>query len=120
MDGLTGALTRVAIERRLERDIDDARQMGTPLSVVFIDIDHFKRINDEYGHAAGDACLRQVVQRVRGWLRASDALGRHGGDELIVILPGADLQQRGVSPRGSALLFQASRSNLNVPGYVAH
>nr|WP_238836498.1 GGDEF domain-containing protein [Xylella fastidiosa] len=91
VDGLTGALTRVAIERRLERDIDDARQMGTPLSVVFIDIDHFKRINDEYGHAAGDACLRQVVQRVRGWLRASDALGRHGGDELIAILPGADL-----------------------------
>ncbi|HHW4674481.1 MAG TPA: diguanylate cyclase, partial [Xylella fastidiosa subsp. pauca] len=91
VDGLTGALTRVAIERRLERDIDDARQMGTPLSVAFIDIDHFKRINDEYGHAAGDACLRQVVQRVRGWLRASDALGRHGGDELIAILPGADL-----------------------------
>nr|WP_242014426.1 GGDEF domain-containing protein [Xylella fastidiosa] len=91
VDGLTGALTRVAIERRLERDIDDARQMGTPLSVAFIEIDHFKRINDEYGHAAGDACLRQVVQRVRGWLRASDALGRHGGDELIAILPGADL-----------------------------
>ncbi|HHW4678014.1 MAG TPA: diguanylate cyclase [Xylella sp.] len=91
VDGLTGALTRVAIERRLERDIDDARQMGTPLSVAFIDIDYFKRINDEYGHAAGDACLRQVVQRVRDWLRASDALGRHGGDELIAILPGADL-----------------------------
>ncbi|HHW4680358.1 MAG TPA: diguanylate cyclase [Xylella taiwanensis] len=91
VDSLTGALTRVAIERRLERDIDDARQMGTPLSVAFIDIDHFKRVNDEYGHAAGDACLRQVVQRVRGWLRANDALGRHGGDELIAILPGADL-----------------------------
>jgi diguanylate cyclase (GGDEF)-like protein len=98
VDGLTGALTRVAIEQRLQQEIDYARLDGRPLSVLFIDIDHFKRINDSFGHAAGDACLRQVVQCVRRRLRDHDALGRQGGDELVAVLPGAALEDaRGVA-----------------------
>lgn len=91
VDGLTGALTRSAIEQRLQQEIDVARDRGTPVSVVFIDIDYFKHINDAHGHAAGDACLRQVVAGVRRRLRGTDALGRQGGDELLVVLPGAGL-----------------------------
>lgn len=92
MDSLTGALTRSAIKKRLEYEIERTQRLGEPLSIAFIDIDRFKRINDEYGHAAGDACLRHVVDRVRGRLRTLDALGRQGGDELLAILPGADLR----------------------------
>ena len=90
-DPLTGALNRRAIVAR----IDAAEAMhggpGGELALLFVDLDHFKRINDQYGHATGDACLRAVVQIVEAELRRNDALGRFGGEEFVVLLEGADL-----------------------------
>jgi diguanylate cyclase (GGDEF)-like protein len=71
--------------------VELAHVRGMPLSVVFFDIDHFKRINDEHGHPVGDQSLRLVATRTRGKLRKHDFLGRYGGDEMLVILPGTAL-----------------------------
>ncbi|WP_313929561.1 diguanylate cyclase [Pseudoxanthomonas sp.] len=86
-DTLTGVLSRTAIIEQLQREVDLAHAQGTPLSVVFFDIDHFKRINDEHGHPVGDQSLRLVAVRTRGKLRKQDFLGRYGGDEMLAILP---------------------------------
>lgn len=86
-DGLTDALTRPAIEQRLKTAVETAHDSGRPLAVVFFDIDRFKRINDDYGHRAGDACLRIISLRTRNRLRTYDLIGRWGGDEMIVVLP---------------------------------
>lgn len=86
-DTLTGVLSRTAIIEQLQREVDLAHAQDTPLSVVFFDIDHFKRINDEHGHPVGDQSLRLVATRTRGKLRKRDFLGRYGGDEMLVLLP---------------------------------
>jgi diguanylate cyclase (GGDEF)-like protein len=87
----TDALTGLANRRHLlevgERLFKIAARAERPLAAVMIDIDHFKRINDDYGHAAGDAVLREVAERCRRVLRTSDLMGRYGGDELVVLLP---------------------------------
>ncbi|MEN4902649.1 diguanylate cyclase [Luteimonas sp. TWI1416] len=93
VDGLTGMASRSAIEQRLAQEIALADARATPLSVAFIDLDRFKAINDRHGHALGDECLRIVAARARNRLRERDALGRYGGDELLAVLPGADLVQ---------------------------
>lgn len=86
-DALTGTLTRPAIAQRLKAAVNDAHGTGRPLSVVFFDIDKFKRINDDYGHRVGDGCLRIIALRTRNRLRTYDMIGRWGGDEMIVVLP---------------------------------
>ncbi|KLI98737.1 diguanylate cyclase [Luteimonas sp. FCS-9] len=97
VDGLTGLSSRSAIEQRLTHEIALAGKRGTALSVAFIDLDRFKAINDRHGHALGDECLRIVAARARNRLRERDALGRYGGDELLAVLPGADLAQAGAT-----------------------
>jgi diguanylate cyclase (GGDEF)-like protein len=67
-----------------------AKARGHPVSVLFIDLDHFKQINDNFGHAAGDACLAAVIPPIQAELRQSDVIGRYGGEEFVVILTGAD------------------------------
>jgi len=86
-DALTGALSRPAIEQRLKAAVVEAHRSGRPLSVVFFDIDRFKRINDDYGHRVGDSCLRIIGLRTRNRLRTYDLFGRFGGDEILVVLP---------------------------------
>ncbi len=85
-DSLTGAMTRAAISQSLRGAVDSAHRSHRPLSVVFFDIDHFKRINDEHGHRVGDETLRMVALRTRNRLRAYDLFGRYGGDEVLVVL----------------------------------
>ena len=89
-DYLTGAFNRRAIEEHGARAIAAARRHGMPLATLVVDIDHFKRINDQLGHAAGDQALVQVVQRIRDLLRAEDVFGRLGGEEFIVLMPATD------------------------------
>ncbi|MEQ1758704.1 MAG: sensor domain-containing diguanylate cyclase [Vicinamibacterales bacterium] len=86
VDPLTGALTRRAIDGRLERTWKEHVERGTPFGVALLDIDHFKTVNDTYGHAAGDAVLREVVRRVADQLRKGDVCGRYGGEEFLVVV----------------------------------
>lgn len=85
---LTDELTRLSNRRHLLAMGEEQRAGGQPFSVVAIDVDHFKRINDTYGHAAGDVVLQRVAQACRAALRPGDRIGRTGGEELSVILPG--------------------------------
>jgi len=86
-DALTGAMSRPALEARLEACVAEAHERGVALSLVFFDVDRFKRINDDYGHQVGDSCLKIVVMRTRNRLRTYDMIGRWGGDEMVVVLP---------------------------------
>ena len=90
-DMLTGVLSRRAIEMQLRALATEARAGGSGLGVLFLDIDHFKSINDRFGHATGDACLVAVAQRLQAELRDGDHLGRWGGEEFVALLPGASL-----------------------------
>jgi len=86
-DALTGILNRGAIVRRLGEELARAVREHTTLSVGMIDIDHFKRVNDTYGHAAGDVVLQEVVRRALSVARPYDVIGRFGGEEFLVIVP---------------------------------
>ena len=92
MDYLTATYNRRAIEELGARAIAAARRHGMPLAMLVVDIDHFKRINDELGHAAGDTALMQTVARIRSLLRTEDVFGRLGGEEFIVLMPGTDTE----------------------------
>jgi diguanylate cyclase (GGDEF)-like protein len=87
-DALTGALNRGNIETTVEAAFGEAVHTRTPLSVLFIDLDHFKRVNDLYGHTAGDDCLLRATQRIGRVLKPGQAIGRYGGEEFLVALPG--------------------------------
>jgi diguanylate cyclase (GGDEF)-like protein len=86
-DALTGLSNRRYFEERLQEEFNRARRYRSPLSLVMMDIDHFKRINDTYGHPFGDEVLRAVAQVTRARLREVDLLARYGGEELIALLP---------------------------------
>jgi len=90
VDYLTDCYNRRAIEELGTRAIAAARRHGMPMCLLVMDIDHFKRINDELGHAVGDAALVASVQRIRTALRAEDLLGRLGGEEFVVLMPNTD------------------------------
>lgn len=87
-DSLTGMLNRGCILETLHNELARASREGHPLSVLIIDLDRFKLINDTRGHLAGDAVLRETTQRIRGAIRRYDSLGRYGGEEFLVVLPG--------------------------------
>ncbi|MGH8079653.1 MAG: diguanylate cyclase [Lysobacter sp.] len=113
-DSLTGAMTRAAISQSLRNAVDSAHRSHRPLSVVFFDIDHFKRINDEHGHRVGDETLRIVSLRTRNRLRAYDLFGRYGGDEVLVVL--ADTYLRDAVRVAEHLRESVSGSPLSIDG----
>ena len=90
-DGLTGCFNRRSFEMQLERDMHLATRMRQPVSLILLDIDHFKRVNDTYGHDAGDIALRILANGLREELRGVDTAARYGGEEFAVILPQAGI-----------------------------
>ncbi len=92
-DGLTGVLNRRALDERLPVDLARALRLGYRLTVVMIDLDHFKRFNDRRGHGAGDELLRGAAQAWRRQLRPTDLLARYGGEEFTLVLPACDSAQ---------------------------
>ena len=96
LDSLTQAYTRGHFVGLAEKEVLRARRYGHPLSLLLLDIDHFKSVNDRYGHSAGDRVLRAAVDLFQGQTRRSDLLGRYGGEEFLVLLPETDVAGAGV------------------------
>ncbi len=111
-DGLTGCFNRRFFEIQLERDLHLATRMRQPVSLILLDIDHFKRVNDTHGHDAGDAALRILANALREELRGVDTAARYGGEEFAIILPQA-------GPEGALVVAERLRSRIErteVPG----
>ena len=93
VDKLTGVSSRQALLVGLFSEVERANRYSRPLSVAFVDIDHFKSVNDSYGHASGDVVLRGVAQAIKDHLRASDEIGRYGGEEFMLLLTETDVEE---------------------------
>ncbi|EEF22597.1 conserved hypothetical protein [Ricinus communis] len=91
-DPLTKIFNRRAFMIQAEKELAAAERSGLPLAFLMLDIDHFKQINDKYGHAAGDEVLVRIVEVLSSHLRKQDTLGRYGGEEFCALLPGTDAQ----------------------------
>ncbi len=96
VDKLTGVATRRALVLELFNEVERANRYERPLSVAFVDIDHFKAVNDTYGHAVGDVVLRGVAQAIKANLRATDLVGRYGGEEFMLLLTETDVEEGAV------------------------
>jgi diguanylate cyclase (GGDEF)-like protein len=111
-DGLTSCFNRRFFEIQLERDLHLATRMRQPVSLILLDIDHFKRVNDSHGHDAGDAALRLLAGALREEVRGVDTAARYGGEEFAIILPQA-------GPEGALVVAERLRSRIEktvVPG----
>ncbi len=95
-DPLTGLWNHGEILLILEREISRAERDGSCVSVIMADLDHFKKVNDGYGHMAGDAVLRLTVRRMQSLVRDYDSIGRYGGEEFLLVLPGCDVSSASV------------------------
>jgi diguanylate cyclase (GGDEF)-like protein len=92
-DALTNLINRRAMQQKLEGELERARRYNRPFALVLADIDHFKKVNDTYGHSVGDQVLREVAGRLAQHLRDSDSLARWGGEEFLILAPETDLHQ---------------------------
>lgn len=93
IDHLTGLLNRRGLKTRLDEELQRSTRSGSPLSVLMLDVDFFKQFNDKYGHAAGDECLIKVARCLRKNTRAEDIVSRYGGEEFLIVLINADVQE---------------------------
>lgn len=92
MDGLMGIHNKRYFLEQLDRELSRATRHRRPLTLVICDIDHFKRVNDEFGHLAGDYVLKEIAQLAKSRLRPDDVIARYGGEELAIILPETDIE----------------------------
>ena len=107
-DLLTMLPNRPAISAALEMELARCHRDKRTVGVILLDIDHFKRINDTYGHFAGDAVLRETASRLRGNMRPYDQVGRYGGEEFLVVLPNCDLEQAKIQAERMRNMLQAT------------
>ena len=105
IDPLTGVKNRSTMENAMHREIELAHRQGSLLSTILLDIDHFKRINDNFGHLYGDQALRAVAQCTEQTVRESDMVFRYGGEEFLILLSGTDLE-------GASMLAERIRQNI--------
>lgn len=110
LDALTGSFNRRTVDQWLARSFGEAARDRQPISVLFVDLDHFKSVNDRYGHACGDECLRKVSAALQAPLGEEDLFGRYGGEEFIAILPG----RGGAAARVLGEQLRAAVENLEV------
>jgi diguanylate cyclase (GGDEF)-like protein/PAS domain S-box-containing protein len=115
-DRLTGTRNRLRLEELLEREQNRSERYGTPFALVMFDIDHFKRVNDTYGHDTGDAILRELTRLVEGCLRPPDTLARWGGEEFMVMLPETD--RDGATELAQRLRHAVAEHTFSGPGEV--
>ncbi len=108
-DELTGLRNRRAWLAEAQQQLQLARRLGTPLCIMMLDVDHFKTVNDTYGHPAGDAVLRALGQLLSTSLRATDVAGRLGGEEFAVLLPGTTVEGASRVAEGLRQLVEAER-----------
>jgi two-component system, cell cycle response regulator len=115
-DELTGLLNRREFERILGDEEERARRFNRPLAVVFLDVDHFKRINDTHGHAAGDLVLREVARRLNSKLRTVDRIARFGGEEFAVMLAEANAEAAHIV--AGRLVAAVRETPIDLPGGI--
>jgi len=111
LDALTGVYNYRYLDRRLDEELRIARRFHTTLSVIYMDLDKFKRINDEYGHQAGNSVLNQVGSFLKIGARETDLVGRMGGDEFMMILPNTDRDE-------AQIVSERIRTRLEQHGFV--
>ena len=112
-DGLTGLYLRRFFNQRFEEEISRFREHGTSFSLLILDLDHFKRINDRMGHLAGDQILAQVGETLRKEARVADLLCRFGGEEFAVILPNTNIE-------GALVMAERIRSRVEQREFIAN
>lgn len=112
-DSLTGLMNRQGILERLDKELARAARQQSPVSIAMADLDHFKKINDTHGHLAGDAVLREAASRMRASVRVYDHIGRYGGEEFLVVLPGCP--EEGAVQQGERLRACVSASPIVTP-----
>lgn len=113
-DPLTGLYNRGVFDREFQREFDRCRRYGRPFSLILVDLDHFKQINDRYGHMAGDRVLREVSRTLQSTVRETDTVARYGGEEFAVILP--ETPSDGAELTGERLRVAVSRMALENDG----
>ncbi|HNX51414.1 MAG TPA: diguanylate cyclase [Thermoanaerobaculaceae bacterium] len=111
-DALTGVANRALTEITLRARHDELRRYGWPYGVLFADIDHFKQVNDTYGHETGDRVLQMVSRTVQGVVRSSDLVGRWGGEELVVVVVNIDAEKLRITGERLLQLVRVSRLDL--------
>lgn len=111
-DSLTGLLKHARIKEQVDSELSRAQRSGEALSLVMLDLDHFKRVNDTYGHSTGDKVLKAIAHLLRQRLRKTDAIGRYGGEEFMVILPRCGAEE------AKALIEDVRKHFSNLPFHV--
>jgi diguanylate cyclase (GGDEF)-like protein len=109
VDHLTGVANRRALRERMKNELYRFQRYGHFFSMILFDIDHFKMVNDKYGHWAGDKCLKEIIKRIKPILRETDFIARWGGDEFIIIFPGTDHENAAAVAERIRKLIQNTR-----------
>jgi len=115
-DGLTGILTRTAWEQEVERELSRISRGGGTAGIAFLDIDDFKRVNDTHGHQAGDRVLRELAATIADQVRATDLVGRYGGEEIVLLFPRSDADASARTVERILRLFREKRVIEGAPG----